>query len=129
MAGQPPATAETLREILDAFNRHDIDEIMRSFADDCSCDLPRGSEPWGTRLLGKAQVRQGLLGRFNGIPDVHYGDDRHVVCGERGVSEWRLTGMTPAGARVDVRGCDLWEFADGKVVRKDSYLKLVEPGQ
>jgi len=26
-----------------------------------------------------------------------------------------------------VRGCDHWEFRDGKVVRKDSYWKIVEP--
>jgi len=25
--------------------------------------------------------------RFGGIPDVHYGGDRHFVCGEREVSE------------------------------------------
>jgi len=26
-----------------------------------------------------------------------------------------------------VRGCDHWEFRDGKVMRKDSYWKIVEP--
>lgn len=34
--------------------------------------------------------------------------------------------QTPQGSRVPVRGCDHWEFRDGKVVRKDSYWKLVE---
>jgi hypothetical protein len=27
---------------------------------------------------------------------------------------------------VRVRGCDHWEFRDGKVTRKDSYWKIVE---
>ena len=27
---------------------------------------------------------------------------------------------------IEVRGCDLWEFRDGKVSRKDSYWKIVE---
>ena len=27
---------------------------------------------------------------------------------------------------VDLQGCDLWEFAGGKIVRKDSYWKIVE---
>lgn len=44
-----------------------------------------------------------------------------------GVSEWTLTGTTTAGLSVKVRGCDLWEFRDGKVTRKDSYWKIVEP--
>lgn len=42
------------------------------------------------------------------------------------VSEWLLTGATPTGSAVKVRGCDHYEFRDGKVVRKDSYWKIVE---
>jgi hypothetical protein len=38
-------TAETLKEILEAFNRHDLDAIMEFFSDDCSFDFPRGPEP------------------------------------------------------------------------------------
>ncbi len=33
---------ETAKAILDAFNAHDLDAIMRFFADDCSLDMPRG---------------------------------------------------------------------------------------
>ena len=119
-------TVDTLKAIADAFNRHDVDAIMQFFADDCTMDLPRGAAPWGTRYVGKHQVRQGIASRFAGIPDVHYGDDRHWVCGDRGVSEWLLTGTTSAGVRLKVRGCDHWEFRDGKVIRKDSYWKIVE---
>ena len=64
--------------------------------------------------------------RFEGLPDVHYGDDRHWVCGDFGVSEWLLTGTTPTGNQVRVRGCDHWTFRDGKVIKKDSYWKIVE---
>ena len=124
---QPDMVTETtLEEILAAFNRHDLDAIMAFFAEDCTFDMPPGLGPRGTRFIGKDQVREGLACRFAGIPDVHYGEDRHFVCGSRGVSEWRLTGTTSSGTRVDVRGCDLWEFVEGKVVRKDSYWKIVE---
>lgn len=126
MIQQDTITENTLKEILEAFNRHDLDGIMSFFANDCTFDMPRGPDPWGTRFVGIDQVREGLASRFAGIPDVHYGEDRHFVCGNRGASEWRLTGTTTSGVRVDVRGCDLWEFAGGKVVRKDSYWKIVE---
>lgn len=119
-------TVETLKEILGAFNRHDLDAIMEFFSEDCSFDFPRGPEPWGQRFMGKAQVREALAGRFKGIPDVHYGEDLHWVSGDKGVSEWTLTGTTTSGVGVKVRGCDLWEFRDGKVIRKDSYWKIVE---
>jgi hypothetical protein len=67
----------------------------------------------------------GLAARFEGIPDVHYGDDDHFACGIRGVSEWTISGTTVDGEHIDVRGCDLWTFGrDGKIVRKDSFWKL-----
>ena len=117
-----------MKEVLDAFNRHDLDAIMEYFSEDCSFDFPRGPEPYGQRFFGKAAVREALAGRFRGIPDVHYGDDRHWISvdGNQGVSEWTLTGTTTSGVEVEVRGCDLWEFKDGKISRKDSYWKIVE---
>src|SRR5678816_623868 len=72
-------TVETLKQILEAFNRHDLDAIMEFFSDDCSFDFPKGPEPWGQRFSGKAQVREGLASRFKGIPDVHYGEDHHWI--------------------------------------------------
>ena len=118
---------DVLRAILDAFNRHDLDAIVGFFADDAVFESPRGPDPWGTRFDGKEAVRAGLAKRFAGIPDVHYGDDDHFLSadGRRGVSEWTLTGTTTDGERLEVRGCDLWTFEDGRIVRKDSYWKLV----
>ncbi len=117
---------ETLKAITEAFNAHDLDAIMEFFAEDCSLDMPRGPEPWGQRFTGKASVREGLATRFAGLPDVHYSDGRHWVSGDFGVSEWLLTGTTGDGQKLRVRGCDHWEFRGDKVVRKDSYWKLVE---
>ena len=121
-------TVETMHQVLDAFNRHDLDAIMEFFSDDCSFDFPRRPEPWGQRFVGKAQVREGLASRFKSIPDVHYGEDRHWISanGNMGVSEWTLTGTTTSGVRLKVRGCDLWEFRNGKITRKDSYWKIIE---
>jgi ketosteroid isomerase-like protein len=122
-------TVDTLKQILDAFNRHDLDAIMEFFSEDCSFDFPRGPDPWGQRFHGKAQVREALAGRFKGIPDVHYGEDSHWISqnGDHGLSEWTLTGTSTAGFKLKVRGCDLWTFRDGKVIRKDSYWKIIEP--
>jgi steroid delta-isomerase-like uncharacterized protein len=119
-------TESTLKEFLAAFNRHDLDAIMGYFSDDCAFEMPRGPDPWGRRCVGKAAVREGLATRFTGLPDVHYGEDRHWVAGDRGVSEWTLTGTTPAGVRIEVRGCDLFTFRDGRIIRKDSYWKIRE---
>lgn len=118
---------EVLRQVLEAFNTHDLDAIMAYFAEDCVFESPRGTDRWGSRFVGKEEVRRGLAARFEGIPDVSYADDDHFACGHRGVSEWTISGTTVTGERVDVRGCDLWTFGDhGKIVRKDSFWKIRE---
>jgi len=126
VTGTGKATVEMLQGLLDAFNAHDLDAVMSFFADDALLEMPRGPDPWGRRLQGREEVRSGLASRFAGLPDVHYGDDRHWVSGDRGCSEWLLTGTTPQRDRIEVRGCDLFEFEGDKVARKDSYWKLVE---
>jgi steroid delta-isomerase-like uncharacterized protein len=115
-----------LKEFLEAFNRHDLDSIMDFFADDCVFYMPRGAGPRGDRYIGKDEVRSGLAKRFEGIPDVHYGDDQHWTCGDFGVSEWTLTGTALSGQQIEVRGVDLLEFVHGKITRKDSFWKILE---
>jgi ketosteroid isomerase-like protein len=118
----------SLIELCDAFNAHDLDRIMALFADDCVLEMPRGSNPWGSRFTGQAEVRQALAGRFAGLPDVHYGSAEHFVdeAASTGMTKWLLTGTTSAGERREVQGCDFYTFRNGKVVRKDSYWKIVE---
>jgi ketosteroid isomerase-like protein len=68
----------TLKELCEAFNAHDLDRIMAVFSDDCILEMPRGNEPWGSRFEGKRNVREALATRFEGLPDVHYGNDEHL---------------------------------------------------
>jgi ketosteroid isomerase-like protein len=132
-AGPVPTSAgaaggDKLTGLLAAFNAHDLDAIMGFFTDDCVLETPRGAHPWGTRLEGPEAVREGLTQRFRGLPDVQDDEEDHWVCGDRAVSRWLLTGTTPEGERVKVRGCDLFDLAeDGRIRRKDSYWKIVQP--
>lgn len=122
----------TRAEILDrldvlvrAFNAHDLDAVMACFSEDCELRMPRGPHPFGTRANGKAEVRRLLATRFEGLPDVHYGDAIHFVDGDTGMSKWTLTGTTPAGEKIEANGCDFYTFRDGLVIAKDSYWKIV----
>ncbi len=108
--------------LLEAFNAHDVDAILEFFTEDCVFDTPRGG-----RHVGKEEVRKGFQARFDGIPDIVYGDARHFVSGDRGASEWTIRGTQAAtGEPIEVRGCDLFEFSGGKISRKDSYWKILD---
>ena len=117
-----------LTELCAAFNAHDLDRIMAQFSDDCVLQMPRGDKPWGARFEGRQAVRAALATRFQGLPDVHYGNTEHFVdaAAETGMSKWTLTGTTPDGTRKEVQGCDFYTFRNGKVTCKDAYWKIVE---
>jgi ketosteroid isomerase-like protein len=118
------AAIRMLQAITTAFDQHDLDGIMAHLADDAVFEGPRGAEPWGTRVVGREAVREAFAARFAGIPDIRYQGDAHFVDGDRGASEWTLSGTTTEGQRIEVRGCDLWTFRDGLVVKKDSFWKI-----
>jgi ketosteroid isomerase-like protein len=118
------AKLDILRDIAHGFDTHDLDRIMRHFAENAVFESPRGRDPWGTRLEGIEAVRSAFAARFDGIPDVRYQGDDHFVDGDRGASQWTLSGTTTDGQRIEIRGCDLWTFRDGQIVKKDSYWKI-----
>jgi ketosteroid isomerase-like protein len=118
------ARLAVLREVTAGFDAHDLDRIMAHFVDDCVFEAPRGSDPFGRRVVGKEAVRAAFADRFAGIPDVRYTEDSHFVAGERGVSEWLLTGTTTDGQRIEVRGCDIWTFRGDKIAVKNSFWKI-----
>jgi ketosteroid isomerase-like protein len=122
------AAIEKLKAIATAFDQHDLDGIMAHFADDAVFDGPRGTEKWGTRFVGTEAIRAAFAARFSGIPDIRYQEDDHFVDGDRGASEWTLSGTTTDGSRIEVRGCDLWTLRDGRVVKKDSFWKIRTAG-
>lgn len=113
-----------LKAITAGFDRHDLEGILTHFAEDAVFESPRGPHAWGQRYTGLGEIRAAFAGRFSGIPDVRYRQDDHFADGDRGASEWTLSGTTTDGQRIEVRGCDLWTFRDGKVIKKDSYWKM-----
>jgi steroid delta-isomerase-like uncharacterized protein len=116
-------TEKVLDAFADAWNRHDVDELMRFLIDDCVFEASSGSAACGTRYEGREEVRKGFGEVFATFPDAHWGGARHFISGNRGVSEWTFTGTRADGTRIEVTGCDLFTFRDGKISVKNSYRK------
>jgi ketosteroid isomerase-like protein len=116
------------REDLDVFftdgwNRHDVDRLMTFMTDDCVFQSASGPDAHGTRHAGRERVRAAFAGVFAAFPDVVFRDVRHVVAGDRGLSEWVFTGTAADGRKVEVQGCDVFTFREGKIAVKSSFLK------
>jgi ketosteroid isomerase-like protein len=116
------------REDLDVFftagwNGHDVDRLMTFMAEDCVFESASGPQVCGTRHVGRARVREAFARIFTTFPDVRFVDTRHVVAGDRGLSEWIFTGTSTDGRKVEVGGCDVFTFREGKIALKSSFLK------
>jgi steroid delta-isomerase-like uncharacterized protein len=120
-------TPEFLQRFADAWNRHDADSLMGFMTDDCVFEASAGPDRSGMRCVGPAAVRAAFAEVWSVFPDAHWGDARHFVSGDRGVSEWTFTGTRPDGSRVEVNGCDLFTFRDGRIAIKNSYRKNRPP--
>lgn len=116
-------TVEELQAFAGAWNRHDVDALMTYMSDDCVFESSAGPDRWGRRYSGRDEVRAGFVEVFRTFPDAHWGSATHFVQGDRGVSEWTFTGTRSDGARVEVHGCDLFLFRDGKIALKNSFRK------
>ena len=107
------------------FAHHDVDAILDCFAEDGIFDITEGPDPWGERFQGKTAIRAALITLFKTLPDVQFVDATTWVAGDRGTSEWTCVATTARGRQLRVRGCDLFEFRDGLITRKDSYFKKI----
>jgi ketosteroid isomerase-like protein len=117
----------TIRD-LEAFfdrgwNRHDVEVLMTFMTDDCIFESAAGPDACGTRYEGRERVREAFARILAAIPDVRFVDPRHVVAGDRGVSEWIFTGTAADGTKLELNGCDLFTFRNDKIAVKTSYLK------
>lgn len=122
-------TEDFLRSFADAFNAHEINAVMLHMTDDCVFEASAGPGIDGEKYTGQAQVRKAFENVFAGFPDAHWGNARHFISGNRGFSEWTFTGTRPDGTRVEVTGCDLFTFTNGKISIKNSYRKNRMPAK
>lgn len=122
-AATADVTVEFLERFGEAWNRRDLDSIMSFFTDDCAYLASFGPDRDGTPYRGHAAVREGIATSLASFPDGRYTDVRTFVAGNRGASEWTFIATTSTGERVEIRGCDLFEFKEGKIKTKDAFRK------
>ena len=116
-------SAESLADLFDAFNRHDIDSVMSYFADDCVFYAVAGDEVYGTKIDGAQAIANAFSGVWTAMTDANWAHHGHLVSGDRAVSEWTFSGTNADGARVEAQGADLFTLRDGKIIIKQALRK------
>ncbi len=116
-------TTAFLQSFVDAFNAHDVPAIMSHMVSDCVFEASAGPDVVGEEFSGKEQVEKAFQEVFATFPDARWGSPEHFISGNRGFTEWIFTGTKVDGTKVEVAGCDLFTFRDGKIAIKYSYRK------
>ena len=116
-------TVSFLQGFADAFNAHDVNAILSFMTDDCIFEASAGPDTNGEKFVGKESVKKAFEDVFKTYPDAHWRNAKHFIAGDRGVSEWVFTGTKADGSKVEVTGCDLFTFRNGKIAIKNSYRK------
>ncbi len=122
-------TEDFLQSFADAFNAHDVKAIMSHMTDGCVFEASAGQDFDGEKFTGQEQVGKAFENVFVTFPDAHWGNPRHFISGNRGFSEWIFTGTNLDGTKVEVTGCDLFTFENGKIAIKNSYRKNRRPSK
>jgi hypothetical protein len=116
-------THDDLEKFSEAWNRHDIDAIMAMMTEDCIFETGGGKYSFGTRYQGFEEVRSRFIEVWTELPDIQFKHCRHFIDGDRGCSQWTITATLENGNPLEVDGCDLFDFKNGKIFIKNSYIK------
>ena len=123
------ATVDFLQSFADAFNAHNINAIMLHMTNDCVFEASAGPDIDGEKFIGQEQVRKAFENVFATFPDARWSNPKHFISGDRGFSEWVFTGTKFDGTKMEVTGCDLFTFKEGKIAIKNSYRKNRMPAK
>src|SRR3954469_506301 len=104
----------TVRDISTAWRRNDLAALMKHIADDCVYSASVGPEP-GETFVGKDAVRAGFA-KLLAHDSASVSEPGEVRAG----NDWAVSTWGFRNKGVVVRGCDIWQFRDGLVTRKDS---------
>jgi len=104
-----------------AFNRHDVDAVMRAMTGDCVFEST--SPPEGVRFEGAAEVRKAWEDFFAASPTAHFDAEDVIAAGDRCVVRWRYTWRDDDGTEGHIHGVDVITVRDGKVAEKLAYVK------
>jgi limonene-1,2-epoxide hydrolase len=114
-------TLVTIERFNEAFNRHDVEAVMRLMTDDIVFENTSGG-----RFEGQEAVRAVLIRAFKLMLTGWFDTEASFATADRCVLLWKYTFNRQESVRGHVRGVDVFRVRDGLVAEKFSYVKSEE---
>ena len=106
----------------EAFNRHDVAEMMQLMSDDCVFENTSPA-PDGSTFSGKQGVTQFWQDFFRDSPHAHIEIEEIFGLGMRCIMRWKYSWVDGAGKKGHVRGVDIFQVKNDLIAEKLSYVK------
>ena len=116
---------ETVRGLLEATNRHDLEALVACFADDYRLEAPNHPE---RGFVGSDRVRQNWETIFAAVPDIEVELVAAAVDGETVWTEQEMRGRRRDGEPHLMRGVFIFGVRDGLIRTGRMYLEPVGAG-
>lgn len=113
---------DLIERYFDAFNRHNIEDVMACFDDDAKVV---GAS--GTFVQGRDSVRRYYEAEFAEVPDGRCDLQTMVGHEGRGVAESLFHGRLKDGSPIRAVGAEIIEFAGGMIKEIRDYHRQVNP--
>ncbi len=122
------AKRKLLERYVELYNAGDLDACMDLYAEDAVQTMPDGA------FQGRDAIRERLARELEGLPDATYIVGSFVEQGDTFADEWIFVGthtgpfplpdgsqLPPTGKRVEIRGMELVQVREGKIVVDNLY--------
>jgi len=119
------ATEQTMKDLVAAWNSHDVEKILSFFTDDCVYE----DIVVGKVNHGKEELRAFIKDLLTGAPDVKLELESIVASGDHVSMEWVMSGtqtgvllgFPASGKSFSGRGVSVSELMDGKIKKNTDY--------
>lgn len=117
------------RDYCASWSSHDAEKLATFFTD----DLVYEDVPMNVMQRGKEEFKASWTVFFDACPDFKIELKTVVVSGDRGASEWTMSGkpvkdlpgLPATGKGFSIRGASIFELQGGKIKRNADYWDLV----
>jgi ketosteroid isomerase-like protein len=116
------ATTRIVLKFNDAFNRHNVEEMMQCMNDDCFFENTFPA-PDGTLYTGKDEVTQFWHKFFLDSRHAHIEIEEIFGSGTHCVMRWKYSWIDVEGNKGHIRGVDIFKVINGLISEKLSYVK------
>ena len=114
-----------LEEAYEAINRRDIDAHVK-FLDE---NYVWENDAFPTPYKGREGSRQAFNMYFAAFPDLKLEIEQVIASGDHAVARWRATGthkgeykgIAPTNRQFNVRGCNVHEIRNGRIIKTVGY--------